>query len=303
MVDTARYRGLASEMHLQAKTDEEIAEAEKCLEIASVYELYEAAKRKQDGVDFGDLVMRPTRLLEEDESVRIGVQLRHRYILVDEYQDVNRASARLLQMIAGDGSRLWVVGDSRQSIYRFRGASSVNMSHFARDYPGSTIDQLKINYRSTEQIVRTFVGFSEQMAASRGMLPLALTARKGRGTSTPEIRPFETLDDEIGGIAASIEELEAAGIALRQQVILCRTNARLNEIAFELESRGIPVLHLGSLFEREEIRDLLAILALIIDSSGVLRRALKSDEPSLVLGGLPPQSNASGFKIYFSMTV
>ena len=61
-------------------------------------------------------------MLEDDETVRIGVQLRHRHVLVDEYQDVNRASARLLKMVAGDGERLWVVGDARQSIYRFRGA-------------------------------------------------------------------------------------------------------------------------------------------------------------------------------------
>jgi CRISPR/Cas system-associated exonuclease Cas4 (RecB family) len=212
--------------------------------------------------------MLPARLLEEDEMVRISVQLRHRHVLVDEYQDVNRASARLLQMVAGDGDRLWVVGDSRQSIYRFRGASSVNMSHFAKDYPGATIQPLEVNYRSTEQIVRTFTAFSGQMGASTGMLPLALTSKRGRGSGVPEIRTLESPEEEIGGLAASVKELETAGIGLRDQAILCRTNARLNEIAVGLENRGIPVLHLGSLFEREEIRDLLALLALLIDSSG-----------------------------------
>ena len=72
--------------------------------------------------------MRPTLLIETDEAVRTAVRLRHRHVLVDEYQDVNRASARLLRAVAGDGSRLWVVGDARQSIYRFRGASSINMA-------------------------------------------------------------------------------------------------------------------------------------------------------------------------------
>ena len=268
MADSTCYRSLASAMLPKAKTEDEIEDAEKCLEIADIYELYEAAKRAQDGVDFGDLVMLPARLLEEDETVRINVQLRHRHVLVDEYQDVNRASARLLQAVAGDGNRLWVVGDSRQSIYRFRGASSVNMSHFAKDYPGATIQPLEVNYRSTEQIVRTFTGFSGQMAASTGMLPLALASKRGPGTSVPEIRTLETPEEEIGAVAASVKELEVAGVALRDQAILCRTNARLNEIAVGLENRGIPVLHLGSLFERGEIRDLLALLALVIDRSG-----------------------------------
>ena len=77
------------------------------------------------------------------------------------------------------------------------------------------------------------------------------------------------VDDEIGGIAASIKEIEATGVRVRDQAVLCRTNARLNEIAQGLESRGIPVLHLGSLFERDEVRDLLALLAFIGDSSGM----------------------------------
>ena len=98
--------------------------------LRDIYDLYEEALRKHVGVDFGDLIMRPARLLEDDEAVRVDVQLRHRHVLVDEYQDVNRASARLLKTVAGDGERLWVVGDARQSIYRFRGASSENMVRF-----------------------------------------------------------------------------------------------------------------------------------------------------------------------------
>jgi len=196
------------------------------------------------------------------------VRLRHRHVLVDEYQDVNRASALLLKMVAGDGERLWVVGDARQSIYRFRGASSENMVRFAADYPGAVIDQLGVNYRSTEQIVRSFVAVAPRMGASKGMLALALDADRGDGPSRPEIRRFETLDDEAEGVAASIRQLESTGLRLRDQAVLCRTNGRLNEIASALEVRGIPVLHLGSLFEREEVRDLLAMLSLAVDPFG-----------------------------------
>lgn len=270
MVGPEHYRMLAKEMETGAtvRDDEAWTAAAKCLEIADIYDLYEEALRKHGGVDFGDLIMRPARLLEDDEVVRVGVQLRHRHILVDEYQDVNRASARLLKMVAGNGERLWVVGDARQSIYRFRGASSENMVRFGSDYLGTVTDQLGVNYRSTEQIVHSFVGVAPRMGASKGMLALELEADRSKGPNSPEVRRFETLDDEVEGVAASIRELEGTGVRLRDQAVLCRTNRRLNEIASALEARGIAVLHLGSLFEREEVRDLLAVLSLAVDPFG-----------------------------------
>ena len=268
LTDPGRYRALASAMFDKATNDEEREAAEKCLEVARIYELYEAALHERRAVDFGDLIMRPMLLLKSDVSLRTAVQLRHRHVLVDEYQDVNRASAQLLKAVAGDGSRLWVVGDARQSIYRFRGASSTNMAAFAREYDGAMVDQLRINYRSTAQIIDVVRAVAPHMGASAGMLPLALTADRGSGPGKPEIRRYDTPDDEAEGIAASIRELEARGVRLRDQAVLCRTNGRLNEIAAALEVRGVPVLHLGSLFERDEVRDLLALMSLAADPFG-----------------------------------
>ena len=268
LTDPARYRALAEAMRDAAPDEDARVAAEKCLEVAHVYDLYEAAKLERGALDFGDLVMRPALLLEADADLRLAVQLRHRHVLVDEYQDVNRAGARLLKAVADDGRRLWVVGDSRQSIYRFRGASSANMAGFAVDYPGAVIDRLEVNYRSTDEITRNLVAVAPRMGASAGMLPLTLEAVRGRGPAKPQIRRYDTLDIEADGIAASVRELETAGVALRDQAVLCRSNARLNEIASALEVRGIPVLHLGSLFERDEVRDLLAILNLAIDPFG-----------------------------------
>lgn len=268
MTDPARYRLLAQAMLDRARDDDARVAAEKCLEVAHVYELYERALRDYGGVDFGDLIMRPTLLLESDPALRAMVQLRHRHVLVDEYQDVNRASGRLLRALAGDGKRLWVVGDSRQAIYRFRGASAANMALFSAEYENAAVDKLAINYRSSSQIVRTFQAAAPHMGASKGMLPLSLTADRGSGPGIPEIRVFHSLDDEEAGIAASIREIEKSGVRLRDQAVLCRSNKRLNEIAAALEARGIPVLHLGSLFEREEVRDLLSLLSLAIDRFG-----------------------------------
>ena len=269
LADPIRYRELAEEMASVAGDDDQARiAAEKCLEIADIYDLYERELRNRGAVDFGDLVMRPALLIEEDLAIRATMQLRHRHILVDEYQDVNRASARLLKALAGDGKRLWVVGDERQSIYRFRGASSANMVKFAEDYPGAVVEKLTVNYRSTAQIVDSFIEIASCMDASQGMLALVLDANRGIGPGQPEIRRFETLDDEIEGVAASVREIESKGVALRDQVVLCRSNRRLDEIASGLESRGIPVLHLGSLFEREEVRNLLALLCLLTDQFG-----------------------------------
>ena len=268
MVDPTRYRALAMAMSKAAVDEASRVAAEKCLEIAGIYDLYEDGMRKHGGVDFGDLIMRPARLLEADEAIRLAVQLRHRHVLVDEYQDVNRASAHLLKMIAGNGERLWVVGDARQSIYRFRGASSANMVRFADDYPGAVVDRLDVNYRSTEPIVQAVMTVAPHMGASVGMLPLALEADRGPSQHRPEIRQFELPYDEAEGVAAGIRELEARGVNLRDQAVLCRSNNRLNEIAAALEERGIPVLHLGSLFEREDVRDLLALLSLAVDRFG-----------------------------------
>ena len=268
MADPTRYRTLAQAMLDRAKDDDARTGAEKCLEIAHIYDLYEQAIRDRGSVDFGDLIMRPALLLESDPSLQIALHLRHRHVLVDEYQDVNRASARLLKAITGDGNNLWVVGDSRQSIYRFRGASSSNMAAFASDYQGAVSDQLLVNYRSTQQVVDTLLALAPRMGASKGMLPLALTSERGVGSAGPEIRRYDTLDDEAAGLAASIRELEAAGVRLCDQAVLCRSNGRLNEMAAALEARGVPVLHLGSLFERDEVRDLLALLSLAVDPFG-----------------------------------
>ncbi|RUX23021.1 ImmA/IrrE family metallo-endopeptidase [Mesorhizobium sp. M2A.F.Ca.ET.037.01.1.1] len=275
VADNARYRELAVLMKQAAGQDAEaIRDAEKCLEIADIYDRYEIAKQAKGSVDFGDLIMLPAKLLENLPPIAAAVRLRHRHVLVDEYQDVNHASVRLLKGIAGDGPRLWVVGDARQSIYRFRGASSDNMTAFTNDFPGATTDALERSYRSTEAIIGSFTSFSEVMNASKGMHPLRLETNAGPGEPC-ELRVFDSLDDEIAGIAASVKQLEGTGVRLRDQAVLCRTNKRLNEIAAGLAARGIPVLHLGSLFERDEVRDLLSIMSLAVDGlgSGIVRVA------------------------------
>lgn len=275
VVDAVRYMDLAQQMLLKAGNSDEIETAEKAVEIAKVYSFYEETKMKRGSVDFGDLVMKPVLLMEQNEAVRLKLQESYDHVLVDEYQDVNRSSIQLLDLLKPDGRNLWAVGDAKQSIYRFRGASSFNMSRFGKeDFSDGMTESLEINYRSTPEIVKAFTTFSQGMSAaaqSNGILD----ADRDSSGFIPEVRT--TADKALisSAIAESIEEHRKEGFAYRDQAILTRGNSSLSNLARELESLGIPVLFLGSLFERPEIRDLIALLTLLVDrrAMGFLRLA------------------------------
>lgn len=274
VVDAAGYLALATAMRAAASDQSAVHAAEKAAEVARVYARYEELKAVTQCVDFGDLVMRPVLLLESDEAVRAQLQGAYDHILVDEYQDVNRSSVRLLAALRPTGENLWVVGDAKQSIYRFRGASSFNMSRFGReDFPGAVRESLEVNYRSTSEVVHAFSTFAKDMSAAVG--EKALEADRGSGGKLPEVITVGSASLLTSAIADGIEELRAEGYRYRDQAVLCRGNDRLSDIGRELERAGIPVLFLGSLFERPEVKDLVAVLTLLIDrrAMGLIRTA------------------------------
>jgi len=268
LVDAEEFARRAGDAIAAAKTAEEIEAAERACEAARVYEIYTAALRGAGAVDFGDLVMLPTRLLIENEGVRQQAAARHRHVLVDEYQDVNRASARLLIELRREGSQLWVVGDARQSLYRWRGASSANMAGFEADFPGGQRLPLDRNYRSTDHIVTLSKVFAREMRAGRNGLPYNAEAdREEPGTPT---RLLVGLDDACEGelLAQEIIRLRETGVPLGDQAVLAPTNARLDIAADILARHGLATSHLGSFFEREEVRDLFAVLAILAEANG-----------------------------------
>lgn len=260
VVSPTRYRELAAATALR-----DAEEGAKAHEAALFYEAYGGLKARAGAVDFGDLVYLPVTLLESNEEVLATLKNRHRHILVDEYQDVNHASVRLLAALAGNGENLWTVGDARQSIYRFRGASPANMDIFRRMFPGAESGCLEVNYRSTGPIVAMFNGFSRGMGIGSRAGPSARADAEG---PPPELQVCGDEHDEIEAIAASARAMQAAGHAWRDQAILVKGNDRLAEVARGLEARGVPVLFLGVLFEREEIRHLLSLLSLAHDRHG-----------------------------------
>ncbi|WP_192244275.1 ATP-dependent helicase [Mesorhizobium silamurunense] len=263
-----RYLRAAEEMLRAAVTDEDVDAAEKAREVAVVYQHYQHQLSKEGALDYGDLIMRPTLMMREDRDFRDLMRSRFTQVHVDEYQDVNRASAMLVREIAGDGSNLWVVGDARQSIYRFRGASAANVARFRRDYATGEEDGLEENYRSTHEIVEAYSTFGGTMSVSRFAGSARLRAARGSGGEPPAVFACSDPAAEMDVLAGSIRELQAAGVPLRCQTILARSNGSLARFAEELEARGVPVLYLGPLFDRAEVKDLLSLLSLVVDRAG-----------------------------------
>ena len=136
LVGPEEYAEFAERMLNGATTPEEIDKAERAAEVARVYAAYQEILDRELLLDFGDLIFKAVTLLRTYDDVRAILRSNYSHVLVDEYQDVNRASGLLLKEIAGTGAGLWVVGDTRQAIYRFRGAAPSNMQRFGDDFPG-----------------------------------------------------------------------------------------------------------------------------------------------------------------------
>jgi superfamily I DNA/RNA helicase len=278
VVDAEHYARLCADMRARAKTPEVIEAAERAEEVAKVYTRYEQLKRDANCVDFGDLISLPVQLLEGSPEISAHLQDQYDHVLVDEYQDVNRSSVRMLVALRGDGKNLWVVGDVKQSIYRFRGASSFNMRRFGKeDFAGGTRNRLKRNYRSHQEIVTAFSAFAADMKAADGESGLA--AERGAAGHAPEHRAVDQVDHQTVALADAIEEMRAAGYSYDDQAVLCTGNERLSKLGQDLERLGVPVLFLGSLFERAEVKDLLSLLSVLTDrrAMGLVRVACSSD--------------------------
>lgn len=274
VVSPDEFMHLAEKMLAEAMDAEAHERAEKTLECAKVYAAYTALKKERGVLDFGDLVQLPVLLLEAYEDVRTYLADRYTHVLVDEYQDVNRASVRLLKGLKPTGEGLWVVGDPKQSIYRFRGASSLNVSRFSVDFPGAKTGQLSRNYRSSAEICATVKSFASTQMGASGERFEFVAQRDPSGTK-PVFSLAASKDHEVDLIAQQITADLENGISLRDQAVLCKGNDRLAEIAKGLAARGVPILYLGPLFDRAEVKDMLSLLSLIVDplAMGLVRAA------------------------------
>ncbi len=292
------YLRLAEAALAAAQSDEERLKAERAREVALVYQVYQEALAAQGDADFGDLIRLAVQFLREHPDALAELQERYQSILVDEFQDINRASGVLLKLLAGERRNIWVVGDQDQAIYRFRGASPANIGQFHRDYPGAQVLPLSRNYRSQADIVAAAGAFREaalRLAARDQDAPeseeqatqpeSSVASTRQEAVRPPPAEPVITLatafdaQGEIAGLVAAIQERRARGIPYRDQVVLCRTREHARMVIEGLESAGLPVSAGGSLLEQPDVKDLLAIVALLAEPSGMglLRAAAQPD--------------------------
>ena len=265
LISPAGYLVEAEAALANATTDELKLNAEKAIEVAQIYQIYEDELTRADAVDFGDLVLLAVKLIKESAEVAkyiAGFQ----HVLVDEYQDVNLASSQLLRTVRGAGASVWVVADERQSIYRFRGAEPTNVSSFVSEFSG-TRHSLANNYRSVAPIITAFEKFSATMGGTGSMSGRWAASRGSGNPVTMTVTP--SLAAEAEAIRDSIERLRAAGVPYGAQAILARTHLTLARITGILEQLGVPLLYLGDLFERDEIRGLLSLVAIDAEYGGI----------------------------------
>lgn len=281
LVTPEQYHYLALQMFEQAQNDEEQQAAEKALEVAAIYARYEAALRRRGDSDFGGLIMLTTQLLQEHPDVLHEQQQRYQHMLVDEFQDMNRASGILLRLLAGEEQGVWVVGDVNQAIYSFRGASPANITNFKDDYPEATILPLSRNYRSRPDIVSVADAFRRQQMEPGTEQATRQVARPTQSDSYVTLATAADEASELSGLLADIRYKKAQyGYTYRDMVVLCRTRAQARKVALALASAGLLVIGRGgSMLEQEHIQDVLSIVLLLTEPSGmgILRAARRSE--------------------------
>ena len=275
LITPARYRELAAAMHAQASNDEERLAAERSLEVAGVYDLYQQGLMQRGDSDFGGLLMLAVQLLREHKDIHSAILQRYHHILVDEFQDINRASGILLRLLAGERKQIWVVGDANQAIYGFRGASPANIANFREDYPDAVILPLSRNYRSRPDIVHLADTFKNATLEQDERVGIVQTARATQNESYVTLAVAADETSELRELVRDIQRKLAEGYSCRDIVVLCRTRAMVRKVTSELARVGLPVGVRAGMMEQEHTKNLLSLLLLIINSSGmgILRAA------------------------------
>jgi DNA helicase-2/ATP-dependent DNA helicase PcrA len=233
--------------------------------IAKVYHEYDRRLRESNGLDFDDLIGQTIRLLETDGDVRTRYQNKFRYVLVDEYQDVNFAQYRLCAILAQEHGNLTVVGDDDQSIYSWRGSDYKNILRFEEDFPGAKIFKLEENYRSTQTILNVA---NELVANNTTRSEKKLFTNRAEG-ETVTVYGAETERAEARYAIEKIKEHVREGAAYRDFVVLYRTNAQSRVFEEGFLSEGIPYRVVGGtgFYARTEIKDMMAYLRYIVNPS------------------------------------
>ena len=243
--------------------------------VARVYAAMGAALRRANAMDFDDLLLHPLTLFAEQPGILARYRERFRFLLVDEYQDTNRAQYLLLRALAGEGGNVFVVGDDDQSIYGWRGADLRNILEFQRDYPDARLVRLEQNYRSTQAILEAA---NSVIAPNRGRLGKTLFTRREGGEPLTVVCAADERDEAEWLVREFLDRARRGEHAFDEMAVLMRTNSQTRSFEEELRRRGVPYRVVGavSFYERREVKDLLAHLRLVVnpDDDAAFRRAV-----------------------------
>ncbi len=251
--------------------------------IATVYELYQKRLKENNAIDFDDIINYTIRILMENEDILEYYSNKFKYVLVDEYQDTNKAQFTLVTLFASKNGNITVVGDNDQGIYSFRGADISNILNFERDFPGTKIIKLEQNYRCTGNILKAA---NSVIKNNEVKYKKELWTQNEEG-NLPKVYQADNEYDEATYIVTQIEHLKREEYYKYSDfAILYRMNTQSRAIEDILRRENIPYKIVGGLkfYERKEIKDIIAYLRLIQNSADNLSLKRIINEPKRGIG-------------------
>ncbi len=246
------------------------------------YDGYQKILKKNNAMDFDDLLLNTVRLFDKEPEVLAHYQHRFRYIMVDEYQDTNQTQYRFVRMLAADSGNLCVVGDDDQCIYQWRGADITNILNFEKDFSGTKVIKLEQNYRSTGNILAAAHSVIEKNS-QRKSKKLWTNADDGKKLV---YRRADDEKEEAWYIVQEIERIKSIDSKYSDFAVLYRTNAQSRNFEDALSRRQIPYRVVGGLryYDRKEIKDLVAYMRLVQNPEDDLAMMRVINEPKRGIG-------------------
>ena len=274
--------------------------------VADVYEYYERELRKNNALDFDDLLLVAVKLLQSNEAVLDKYSKRFRYVMIDEYQDTNHAQYLLAKLLASHWKNIAVVGDVDQSIYAWRGADIQNILDFEKDYPNCTSIKLEQNYRSTKIILDAANAVIEN---NEGRPKKNLWTDKTEGAKIQHFTAQSEHEEAafIGDTIAKKHDIH--GVPYGDMAILYRTNAQSRVLEEALIKRALPYIMVGGtkFYDRKEIKDVLAYLRVLynpFDDLSLLRiiNVPKRSIGATTVAKLQDYARANGTSLFMTLT-
>ncbi|TSC84426.1 MAG: DNA helicase II / ATP-dependent DNA helicase PcrA [Parcubacteria group bacterium Gr01-1014_17] len=225
-------------------------------EFATLYSAYEKELVKRRLYDFEDMIIEAVRALEQSPNFKLRLQEEHQYVLADEHQDANRSQNRLLELLCDydPSPNLFIVGDEKQAIFRFQGASLENFLYFKKRFPSARAIALTDNYRSQPLVLSAAHSLMEKFAAGDGNVHQRLAARAGHAPLAIRVVEAQSEASELAWIIGRIEALIKNGVVPREIAVLARENKDAEKVEQALHARGIPAARRGNADALQSVR-------------------------------------------------